>query len=249
MELDEFLSQVGNFASLTDTDQVKHFAWFLYRHRGMEAFDTGSVRKCYSGVGMHEPNVSEQISRLYDRKQIVKSGNKYRLERSEREALDRKYGDLQQTIAISDLLASLPGKISDSNEKTFLDEVLKCYRAQAFRGSTVMTWNLAYDHLLGWIADDAKRLDAFNASLVTRLGSRRAGTVMQTREDFEALKEREVIDVVHAAKVIDKGMWQTLDMGLTRRNQAAHPSSVAIRRAMAEDMIDSLVTNVVLKLN
>lgn len=247
MDLDEFLSQVGNFASLTDTDQVKHFAWFLHRHRGMEAFDTGSVRKCYADVGMHAPNVSEQISRLHDRKQIVKSGGKYRLERSERDALDRKYGDMPQTIAISQLLASLPGTISDRNEKTFLDEVLKCYRGQAFRASTVMTWNLAYDHVLMWILSDARRLADFNAALPGRVGQKRATGIM-TREDFDELKEREVLDTASSAKLVDRGMKQVLEIGLTRRNQAAHPSSVAITRATAEDMIDSLVTNVVLRL-
>jgi hypothetical protein len=43
-------------------------------------------------------------------------------------------------------------KISDEAERLFLTEAISCLRAKAFRATIVMTWNLAYDHLLNWIA-------------------------------------------------------------------------------------------------
>ena len=247
MELDDFLKLVPRFTSLSDTEQVKHFAWYLHRHRRHDSFSTASIRACYSEAVIQEPNVGREISRLQERHQILKVGDGYRLEKTERDVLDKKYGDEAQTVAISQLLRSLPGKISDSNEQTFLDEVLKCYQAAAFRASTVMTWNLAYDHLLGWILANPKRLATFNSCVIGRVGAKRAIAVVQ-REDFNDLKEAETLDIAGSAKLIDKGMKQVLDFGLTRRNQAAHPSTVAISRATAEDMIDSLVTNIVLKL-
>lgn len=249
MELDEFLTVVPSFGSLSDTDQVKHLAWFLHRHKGKETFDTGSIRACYSAVSMKEPNVSREISRLHGRRQLLKSGSGYRLERSERAALDARYGEHQSTIALRQLLLDLPGKISNDNERTFLREVLDCYKVKAFRSTTVMAWNLAYDHLLAWIMAEPRRLTDFNGGIDSRLGPKRAGTVrIAKRDNFEDLTEREVLDIAAKTDLIADNMKKVLVRGLDDRNLAAHPSGIEIDQPNAESTIYSLVANVVLKL-
>jgi hypothetical protein len=72
----------------------------------------------------------------------------YRLEHATRLKLDAKYGRHETTIAVSNLLKELPGKISGQAEKLFLSEAITCYHHRAFRAAIVMAWNLAYDHLL-----------------------------------------------------------------------------------------------------
>src|SRR6202040_606572 len=116
--------------------------------------------------------------------------------------LDEKYGLHETTLALSKLLRELPGKISDKAEKLFLSEAITCYHNKAFRAAIIMTWNLAYDHLLHWILKDSVRLASFNANIVTRIGARRGtGVAMSTREDFEDLKEGEVLDICGTASL------------------------------------------------
>ena len=126
----------------------------------------------------------------------MQDGGGFRLEHKERTKLDQKYGGHETTIAVSQMMRDLVGKVSDQAEKTFLDEAIKCHHVRAFRAATVMAWNLAYDHLLRWVLNDAARLAAFNSKIAARVGAKKgAGLVIGKREDFEDLKEQEVLDI------------------------------------------------------
>ncbi len=131
-----------------------------------------------------------------------------------------------------------------------MSEAIKCYHVKAFRAAIVMAWNLAYDHLLHWVLADATRLAAFNARILPRIGAKRGtGLVIAKREDFEELKEQEVLDIASAASLFASGNTKKLlDIQLTKRNLAAHPSLLAIDGPQADDTISSLVSNVVLVL-
>ena len=133
-------------------------------------------------------------------------------------------------------------------EKTFLDEALKCYRVQAFRACIVMTWNLAYNHLLNWLLADSTRLSQFNAAISKR-NSKKGTLVVSKYDDFEDLKEREVIDICNIANLFNSSVYKILIAKLDRRNMAAHPSSVVVVQAQADDVVTDLVNNVVLALN
>jgi hypothetical protein len=68
-------------------------------------------------------------------------------------------------------------------------------------------------------------------------------------DDFgDMLKESEVIRIAKSATIISNDVAKILDEKLGRRNSAAHPSGVRIEQLQAEDFIDDLVKNVVLKL-
>src|SRR5260370_23190749 len=99
---------------------------------------------------------------------FVKVKGGYKLERSVRANLDAKYGVHRSIVQVSKLLADLPGKVPDLAEKNFLTEAIKCYRIEAYRACIVMTWNLAYSHLLHWILADPTRLAGFNVSIAKR---------------------------------------------------------------------------------
>ena len=73
--------------------------------------------------------------------------------------------------------------------------------------------------------------------------------VIANREDFEQLGEKEVLNICNSASVFSSSNTKKiLDIQLTKRNLAAHPSLVAIEGPQADDTISSLVNNVVLVL-
>jgi len=250
--LHEFVTAVPNFAGLSATDKILHFGWYLHTPKNQERFDQKSIRSCFEAENMPTPNLSKEFTRLLDRKPkvLLKDGGGFRLEHQTRLNFDKKYGEHETTIVISQLLKDLPGKIADDAERLFLSEALRCYKAQAFRATTIMAWNLAYDHLLRWIIADPKRLGDFNSKIIARIGEKRGKVMaMVKREDFEELKETEVLDICGNAGILPSdNLKKILDMQLTKRNLAAHPSLVEIDRPTADDTIYSLVTNIVLKL-
>jgi hypothetical protein len=251
MELREFVSLVAGFAELSHPERVKHFAWYLHAHQQNDRFDDGAIEACYVAVDMEPPpNVGREIRRLVDRDILLKDPQGFRLEHRTRAQLDKKYADHPTTIMVSQLLKELPGKISDDAERLFLSEALKCYHVQAFRAAIVMTWNLAYDHLLNWILKDAQRIADFNTKIIGKVGAKRGtGLIVAQREDFEELKEREVIDICGTAGLFTSdNIKKVLGLQLTKRNLAAHPSLLEIKAPQADDTIYDLVANVVMKL-
>jgi hypothetical protein len=251
MELREFIASVPHFSALSHPEKIKHFGWYLHTQRKQDRFTAGDIRRCYVEEHLEPPPLTREFGRLQDRapRELLRDASGYRLEHSVREALDKKYGSSVTTVVVSQLLKDLPGKISDDAERLFLSEALKCYRVEAFRAAIVMTWNLAYDHVLNWVMFDPVRLAKFNSKIAGRVGPKRGVLQIATREDFEDLKEGEVLDICGTAGVFPSdNVKKILDMQLTKRNLAAHPSLVEIDRPAADDAIFSLVMNVVIKL-
>src|SRR5215467_8872662 len=111
-----------------------------------------------------------------------------------------------------------------------------------------MTWNLAFDHLLRWILKDAKRLADFNAAIPRRYPKKSPFAII-TQEHFEELKEPEVIEICNSAFLMSGNIIKILKEKLTKRNTAAHPSSVVVVQSQADDVVTDLVNNVVLALS
>ena len=119
------------------------------------------------------------------------------------------------------------------------------------RSAQPASWReLAYDHLLKWILADAKRLADFNAKIIGVVGVKRgSGLVIVTREDFEQLGEKDVLNICNSAALFaSSNTKKLLEIQLTKRNLAAHPSLLVIDGPQADDTISSLVNNVVLVL-
>lgn len=253
MELKEFVAIVPGFASLSHPDKILHFGWFLHRHKQKATFTQADIRGCYVDQHIQPPNLSDNCARLLARKPkvLLEERGAYKLEHSARQKLEEKFGEHETTIALSQLLRDLPGKLSSQAEQYFLSEAIKCYHVRAFRAAIIMVWNLTYDHLLRWILADPTRLSAFQSSIAGRVGGKKAAGINLTRrEDFEDLKESETLDIASSAGLFaSHNTKQILDIQLTKRNMAAHPSLVIIGAPEAEDTISSLVQNVVLVLN
>jgi hypothetical protein len=249
VQLEEFRQQVPNFNGLSETERIKLLVWFLHKHEGRERVDVAAVRKCYEQLNYEPSNLSRDCARLAERtpRELLKDGKGYRLEARARSVLDLKYGDAESSIAVAKLLTDLPSRVPSLDESAFLGEALSCYKVKAFRATIVMVWNLAFDHLLHWLLADAARLQTFNTRIPVRYPKKKDARVM-IFDDFEDLKESEIIEIASSAGLLAGGISKVLHEKLTRRNIAAHPSSVVVTQYQTEDAITDLVYNVVLKL-
>lgn len=249
MNIDEFAQLAPGLSGALHVEKIKHFAWFILTQEGRERFDLGDIRRCYDYLHFARPtNLSNQLQQMVDKKppELLKDGRGFRLEGRIKEQLDGKYGQRLTTIAVAEMLQGLPGKVSNEAERVYLTEALTCYRHQAFRAAIVMTWNLAYDHLLNWIM--AKHLAAFNGAIGRRY-PKKAGVTMTKKEDFgDELKESEVIEISGTAGIISDNIKKILSEKLTKRNMAAHPSLVTIQQFQTDDVVSDLVNNVILRL-
>jgi hypothetical protein len=248
MELQELVEQVPGFDAATPKDRIKLFAWWLHIHGGKELFGAVDIRGCYDKLHIDEPPaLATYLARMTEAKDLLKEKGQYKLERTVRSDLDKKYGVHHSVVAVSKILVDLPAQVPNIAQRAFLNEALRCYRIEAYRSCIVMAWNLAYSHLLDWILSEPKRLAAFNAAISKR-NSKKAWLVIAKYDDFEELKEREVIDICSTAGLFNNSVYKILKGKLDRRNIAAHPSNVIIVQSQADDAITDLVNNVVLTL-
>jgi hypothetical protein len=247
MELADLATQVDGFDKLPPREKIRLFAWWLHTHKNVEHFDNEAIRSCYRQLHLTPDNVPQYVGRMVDGDDLVKERPGLKLGRAIRNELDAKYGIHHTVVQVSKLLAELPGKVPDLSEKSFLAEAIKCYRVEAYRACIVMTWNLAYSHLLYWILNDDKRLTDFNATIPKRYPKKSAVTVTKY-DDFEDFKESEVIEVCNSAGLVSSNIIRILREKLGKRNNAAHPASVIVVQSQADDVVTDLVNNVVLAL-
>lgn len=248
MNLQDFATQVSGFAELSHPEKIKHLVWYLHAHKQKERVSADDIRSCYAALHYDAPTLPRDLARLVERGEVLRDGGGHRLEGRERSVLDTKYRNSPSTIAVDQLLSDLPSRVPEAAQRVFLSEVINCYRVQAFRATTVMAWNLAFDHLLRWLLDDATRLASFNTRISVRF-PKKVGVVITDFDGLEDLKESEIIEIASSAGLIPNGMVKVLNKELGRRNSAAHPSSVVITQYQANDTISDLVNNVILKLS
>jgi hypothetical protein len=250
MELIELVNQVNAFDGASPSEKIRLFAWWLHTHRGMATFKTTDIRGCYEMLHLPPPNVAMYLIRMTETKppKALRKGDNYNLTRIARVDLDAKYGVHPTIVQVSKLLTDLPDQVPDLAEKAFLGEAIDCYRVRAYRACIVMTWNLAFDHLLNWILRDPARLAAFNTAISKRY-PKRVGTVIKAYDDFaDEFKESEIIEVCNTAQTVSGNIVKILKEKLIKRNIAAHPSSVVVVQSQADDVVTDLVNNVVLAL-
>lgn len=250
MALLDVAAMVPAFVSMSHVDRITVLGWYLHTFEGKEWFGTADIRQCYEALNMDVPNVSDVLAKLSLRnpKVLLRRRNQYKLEMRPRSDLDAKYANRPITIAVEKSLAALPSRLTDETKRKYLTEALSCYKSRCFRAAVLMTWSLAYDHLLNWVLTDAGRLAKFNSQLPNKPPFN-VGSVVCKREDFEGLTEREVVEICghKNVNVVSTNLKKILIQNLDRRNMAAHPSTIEITQLNAEDTISSMIENIVLK--
>lgn len=248
MSVADFAGQTAGFYKKTQVEQLLMLAWFLEVRQGKASFDGAHLRECFRAVGAEAPDMSIYLPRLAAKKppQLIREKGLYRLAGHIRRDLDRRLGGDVLQVAVAQSLAGLPSKVPDIAERTFLSETLACYKAGAFRATTVMAWNLAYDHLTKWATSSPARLAQLNDGIQRKMQGK--AVVIGSQKDLVALSERTVVECCQTGGLVDKNQAEILFEKLKRRNAAAHPSSVVIGQHQANDTISDLVDNIVLAL-
>lgn len=248
MSVADFATQTHGFYKKTLVEQLLMLAWFAEARQGRSCFDGAHLRECFRLVGIDPPDMSVYLPRLATKKppQLVREKGSYRLAGQVRRELDRRFGGDVVQVAVTKTLSDLPSKVPDLTERSFLAETLACYKAGAFRATTVMAWNLAYDHLTKWAVSAPERLAMLNDGIGRKLQGK--AVVITSQKDLIALPERTVVECCQTAGLVDKNQAEVLFEKLKRRNAAAHPSSVIIGQHQANDTISDLVDNIVLAL-
>jgi hypothetical protein len=252
-ELNDLVARIPGFYSWGHPEKIRFFGWYLHTFEKKERFVAADIRRCYETLPDDQPsNVNPYLAALVGKKpkQALKDTRGYQLVHGVRKEYDKLYGQREIAVQTTKLLEELPAKVPNVAERDFLGEALICYRNGAFRAAIVMTWNLAYSHLLEFIL--AHHLAGFNTKYQTNYPGKwpKAKAVpIATFDDFSVdLKESEVLAIAKSANAISNDVFKVLESKLGRRNSAAHPSSVAIGQLQAEELINDLVTNVVSKL-
>jgi hypothetical protein len=254
MKLTELVDQVAGFDKLPPREKIQLFAWYLHTHRDQEHFGSDNIRALYKELHMVPDDVGKYVMRMssMNTPDLARERNGFKLTRAVRSQLDAKYSNHPTMQVVSKLLTDLPDKVPDIAEKVFLIEAIDCYRVRAYRACIVMTWNLAFDHLLNWIFNDPSRLAAFNAAIPKKFqNSPKKASIFINRYDGFAdnLKEFEIIELCKTANLLNDNLIRTLKEKLGKRNTAAHPSTMVVVQAQADDVVTDLVNNVVLALN
>jgi hypothetical protein len=249
MQLQELIEQVAGFDSAAPREKIKILGWWLHTHGGKELLGAPEIRGCYSKLHIDEPPaLATYLTRMAEGKELLREKGQYKLARAVRADLDKKYGVHHSVIAVSKILTDLPAKVPNVTERAFLNEALQCYRIQAYRSCIVMTWNLAYAHLLDWILNDANRLTAFNATIIKRYPKKTGVSISKYDEFLDKLKEHEVLEICSTGGLFNSNIFKILKEKLDRRNRVAHPSTVVVVQSQADDVVTDLVNNVVLAL-
>jgi hypothetical protein len=251
VKLEDFVHLIQGFSSLNHAEKIKHFGWWLHVFGGVEDFGTKHISNCYGDLNLSPPvDINSFFRSLEGRspKQLLKNGKGYRLERQVHEILTAKFGKRDATVYVEKLLMELPQRLTNLQERAYLEECLICLRQKAYRATVVMAWNLAYDHLCYYILNDPARLSDFNTRMPIRYPGEKYPPVTK-RETFMDMKESHVIEIASSANIVSTNIARILREKLTRRNMAAHPADVTTLQPTAEEVVRDLVENVVLKLH
>lgn len=248
MTLEEYVESIPNFDKLNHTDKVLAFAWYLAEYKSKDQFTASDIKLLFEEASVRLPSsIPPFLTSLHTRKPpaLLKTNNRWKIERQTLSALKNKYSHRASTIAVHDLLRSMPRKINIDVERAYLEESIVCFKHGAFRASVVMTWNLAFDHVCQYILKQKR--DEFNTQLIKSFPKSKPSSI-STRDDLTTLKESEVLQVAKSSNIISGNVYKVLKEKLDRRNIAAHPSGIKITQLTAEEYITDLIENVVLKI-
>lgn len=249
--LEDFLAQIPQVDSLEPADLVDWFAYYLTVDNGREAATSGEIADCFKRAKIAPYS---HIPQYLSRNTVTKKGNKaafvkaargYNLERARKNEMARYLKVEPIKRETSNVLRGLPDKLSLTDEREFLNEVIDCFEIGANRAAIVLVWILTMDHLYDYVL--AIGLDAFNQELAKVTDKRVKVKEVTKKDDFPDIFEAKFIELCRAANLISNDVRKILSQKLETRNSSAHPSGVKISQLKAAEFIQDLVSNVLLK--
>jgi hypothetical protein len=248
---ESFLRRIPNMDDLDRNELVHYFIYFLTSNDAEAYASPAQVANCFVQAELpHYPDVRYYMHKAAQPRKggkppFVHTQRGYRLERSEKDRVQKSLTDEPFRRETDTALRSLIGKLATTDERDFLDEAIKCYEVQAYRAAIVMVWILAMDHLQEFIL--RHHLGSFNIELAKVKDKRVKVSTINRKDDFGELPENKFIEIARAASIISNDVRKIIDAKLGIRNSYAHPSNIGLSPAKAADFIIDLTDNLVLK--
>lgn len=243
-----FYNSISNSRDLSQVALIEMFVYHLTVELGREWATAKDVNACFSECDLPLPaNTSARLATGAAKKppMFIKAPSGYKLHRHARENAAKQLGAETIIAETSSLLRNLEGKVNNLDSKSFLSEALDCFEVGANRGTIVLTWLLAIDHMQLYILKH--KLSEFNKVLAANTDKRVKITAITSIDDFNDIPEGKFIEFCRVAKIISNDVRKILDQKLQIRNSSAHPSGVVVGKAKVIDFVEDLVTNILLK--
>ena len=149
-ELNLFVTRFGDFASWPATKQVDYLVYHLLTQPGAECAAVAEIEQCmalldlrpYSRLAVY---LSEEVKKKGGR--YIKHAKGYRLERSAFDEIRIAVDAEPKRVQVAKQLLDMLPKLTDSQEREFLEEAIRSYRVESYRATIIMVWILTMDHL------------------------------------------------------------------------------------------------------
>lgn len=241
-----FASRFGDFSVWPVTKQIDYLVYYIMGQPDLESATTADIEKCmtlldlrpYARLAVY---LSEGTSKKGGR--YVKHAKGYRLERAAFDEIRSVVDAEPKRVQVAKQLSDLIPKLTDSQERSFLEEAIRSYRVESYRATIIMVWILTMDHLQKHVFGNC--LAEFNAALAAHPDKKMQPIV--SYDDFSELKESRIIELMRSAGVISNDVRKILDEKLGTRNSAGHPSGITFSGHKTTEFALDLIENVLLK--
>jgi len=244
--LDLYIARLDNFAILSPSIQVDYLAYYIGNQSELHEFSVKDIEGHFSILALRPySRLSAYLSESTGKKnsKYIKTKNGYRLERATFDAIRKKVDSEPQRIQVSQQLIDIASKVKDTQESSFLEEAIRCYRVEAFRASIVMIWTLTIDHLQKYVF--SSKLNEFNKAISIHTDKKMKQII--NYDDFSEFKESRFIELIRSANIISNDVRKILDEKLGIRNSAGHPSGINFTGHKTTEFALDLIGNVLLK--
>ncbi|MDE2230341.1 MAG: hypothetical protein KGL11_15040 [Alphaproteobacteria bacterium] len=245
-QLELYVARLDEFSSWASGRQIDFIAYFLSTQPNKDSFTAREIDGCFELLSLHRyTRLAQYLSENTGkpRSKYIKHTRGYRLERRAFDAIRVAVDAEPQRIQVSQHLVDLIPKVNDSQERSFLEEAIRCYRVEAFRAAIVMVWALTVDHLQKYVF--GQHLTAFNTAIAAHSDKRMKPVVQY--DDFSELKEKRIVELLRGANIISGDVKRILDEKLGVRNSAGHPSGITFSGHKTTEFCLDLIQNVILK--
>lgn len=264
MTVEQFVDQVDGFGGLSMSAKIQLLVYFLTVVRGAEFATRAEIETCFNQIDEYVPSsLATQLSTgLRSRpKKYVRTKGGYRLERNCRARIEQGHNlafKLNEHAAASlqpeppnppyaiQHLQGLRDNIPGAENQKFLDEVISCYGASAYRAVVITGWVLAVDFLFERIVN--QHISEINALLSADGDKRLSSLVVTSKDELSLIKESKLLEMCVKMKIFTKDSKKVWDEKLALRNSIAHPSAIHVGPHKAAAFIEDLVSNMILKL-
>lgn len=144
--------------------------------------------------------------------------------------------DSPEIIHDTATLEKLISKLSNADERDYLNEALTCLKVGALRATVVFAWSAATRNLQSKCLAKGK---ALNVALQKH--DPKARTV-NTLDDFAYIKESTLILACQDLGVFDKSQRETAEEALRLRNRCGHPARYAPKEKKVSSLIEDLIS-------